>query len=72
MGFGACGVGPSGFLGLGCLYKHKRRTLGKNGALRAETLMQAKWIKLDLEMELVMTDQNDQYDESSCLILEQG
>ena len=33
MGFVACGVGPSGFLGLGSLYKHKRITLGKNGAL---------------------------------------
>ena len=31
MGFGVCGVGPSGFFGLG-LYKHKRITLGKNGA----------------------------------------
>ena len=29
MGFGACGVGPSGFFGLGSLYKHKRLTLGK-------------------------------------------
>ena len=30
--FGACGVGPSGFLGWGSLYKHKRITPGKNGA----------------------------------------
>ena len=29
MGFGACGVGLSGFFGLGSLYKHKRITLGK-------------------------------------------
>ena len=33
MGFGSCGVGPSGFvLGWGSLYKHKRITVGKNGA----------------------------------------
>ena len=32
MGFWACGVGPSGFSGLGSLYKHERITLGKNGA----------------------------------------
>ena len=29
MGIGACGVGPSGFLGWGSLYNHKRMTLGK-------------------------------------------
>ena len=29
LGFGASGVGPSGFLGLGSLYKHKRISLGK-------------------------------------------
>ena len=30
IGFGACGVGPSGFfLGWGSLYKHKKITLGK-------------------------------------------
>ena len=32
-GFGACGVGPSGFLGWGSLYKHKRITLGKKWCL---------------------------------------
>ena len=32
MAFGACGVGPSWFFGLGSLYKYKRITLGKNGA----------------------------------------
>ena len=30
MGFGACVVGPSGFLGLGSLYEHSAITLGKN------------------------------------------
>ena len=30
MGFGACGVGPSGFLSWGSLYKHRRMTLGKS------------------------------------------
>ena len=35
MGFGACGVGPSGFLGWGSLYKHKRITLGKKWCVRA-------------------------------------
>ena len=29
MGFWACGVGPSGFLGWGSLYKHKRIHPGK-------------------------------------------
>ena len=30
MGVGACGVGPSGFFGLGLsIYKHKRVTVGK-------------------------------------------
>ena len=33
MGFWACGEGPSGYLGQGSLYKHKRITLGKNCAL---------------------------------------
>ena len=35
MGFGASGLGPSGFFGLGLPkspYKHKRINLGKNGA----------------------------------------
>ena len=32
MGFGASGVGPSGFLGWDSLNKHKRTILGKNGA----------------------------------------
>ena len=32
MGFGACGVGLSWFLGWISLYKHKIITLGKNGA----------------------------------------
>ena len=34
MGFGACGVGPSRFIGVGVLYKHRRITLGKNFALQ--------------------------------------
>ena len=34
MGFGVCGVGPSGFFfGWGSLYKHKRITLGKKMVL---------------------------------------
>ena len=34
MGFGACGMGPSGFFcGWGSLYKYGRITLGKNFAL---------------------------------------
>ena len=32
MGFWACGVGPSGFFGLRSPCKHRKLTLGKNGA----------------------------------------
>ena len=42
MGFGACGVGPSGFLGLGSPYKHKRINLGK------------KWCHLDCKCQTII------------------
>ena len=43
MGFGACDVGPSVFLGWGSLYKRKIINLGKNGAADNKTIAHTIW-----------------------------
>ena len=48
MGFGACGVGPSRFFGLGLLYKHKRITLGKNWRLVTVSLSTSSLVRLTI------------------------
>ena len=45
MGFWACGVGPSGFLGCGSLYKHKIINLGKKWCIKISSMSTSPGVK---------------------------